>query len=384
MNKFYEFFAGGGMVNAGLGDEWECLFANDFSEKKRAAYEANWGKEHFVPGDVGKVGLDELHGRADLAWASFPCQDLSLAGNRAGLKGERSGTFWAFRDLMHELREAERQPRIIALENVCGAITSHGGKDFEAIIKALAGEGYRVGAMIIDAVHFVPQSRPRLFVVAVDDALQIPASLDGEQPIAAWHPKAITQAYSRLSEELQNRWVWWNLRTPEAREKTLKDIIEEQPQGVSWHSQEETDRLLAMMSDVNRQKVAKEQQTGVRRVGAIYRRMREGEQRAEVRFDGVSGCLRTPSGGSSRQTIIVVNGEEVKSRLLSPREAALLMGLDKSYILPERYNDAYHLAGDGVAVPVVAHLARHIFEPVLAHNRQLQLPESPQDMAEAA
>jgi DNA (cytosine-5)-methyltransferase 1 len=384
MNKFFEFFAGGGMVNAGLGDEWECLFANDFNEKKRAVYEANWGKDHFVPGDLGKVELGQLPGQPDLAWASFPCQDLSLAGNRAGLKGKRSGTFWAFMKLMQQLRAEGRKPPVIALENVCGAITSHGGKDFEAIITALATEDYRVGAMVINAVHFVPQSRPRLFVVAVDEALHIPAALNGDRPTAIWHPKAITQAYSRLPEELQNKWVWWSVRPPEARGKTLEDIIEEQPKGVAWHSQEETDRLLAMMSDINRQKVRQEQQTRQRRVGAICKRMREGEQRAEVRFDGVSGCLRTPSGGSSLQTIIVVNGEEVKSRLLSPREAALLMGLDKDYILPERTYDAHHLVGDGVAVPVVAHLARHIFEPVLAHNRQLRLQEPLQPMAEAA
>lgn len=384
MNKFYEFFAGGGMVNAGLGDEWKCLFANDFSEKKRVAYEVNWGKDHFVPGDVGKVQLNQLPEQADLAWASFPCQDLSLAGNGAGLKGERSGTFWSFMKLMQQLREDRRKPRVIALENVYGAITSHSGKDFEAIIAALAAEGYRVGAMVIDAVHFVPQSRPRLFVVAVDEALQIPAALDSAQPTAAWHPRAITQAYGRLSEELRNKWVWWNLPLPGAHGLTLEDIIEEQPQGVAWHSQEETERLRDMMTDVNLKKLLEAQEAGTLRVGAVYRRTREGRQRAEVRFDGVSGCLRTPSGGSSRQTIMVVNGKNIKSRLLSPREAARLMGLDNNYILPERYNDAYHLAGDGVAVPVVAHLARHIFEPVLAHNRQLQLPELPQDIAEAA
>ena len=372
------------MVNAGLGDEWKCLFANDFSEKKRVAYEVNWGKDHFVPGDVGKVQLNQLPEQADLAWASFPCQDLSLAGNGAGLKGERSGTFWSFMKLMQQLREDRRKPRVIALENVYGAITSHSGKDFEAIIAALAAEGYRVGAMVIDAVHFVPQSRPRLFVVAVDEALQIPAALDSAQPTAAWHPRAITQAYGRLSEELRNKWVWWNLPLPGAHGLTLEDIIEEQPQGVAWHSQEETERLRDMMTDVNLKKLLEAQEAGTLRVGAVYRRTREGRQRAEVRFDGVSGCLRTPSGGSSRQTIMVVNGKNIKSRLLSPREAARLMGLDNNYILPERYNDAYHLAGDGVAVPVVAHLARHIFEPVLAHNRQLQLPELPQDIAEAA
>ena len=76
------------------------------------------------------LGLDQLVGTADLAWASFPCQDLSLAGQGAGLEGSRSGTFWTFINLMKGLKETLRNPRLIALENVCGALTSNFGKDF--------------------------------------------------------------------------------------------------------------------------------------------------------------------------------------------------------------------------------------------------------------
>jgi DNA (cytosine-5)-methyltransferase 1 len=79
----------------------------------------------------------------------------------------------------------------------------------------------------------------------------------------------------------------------------------------------------------------------------------------------VAGCLRTASGGSSRQTIVVVEGARVRTRLLSAREAARLMGLPDSYVLPARYNEAYHLAGDGLAVPVVAFLREHLLEPLL-------------------
>lgn len=375
MSKFYEFFAGGGMANAGLGPEWECVFANDFCEKKAESYSKNWGKDHLVVRDIAKVKSIELPGQADLAWASFPCQDLSLAGNKVGLGGERSGTFWAFMKLMKQLNKQDRKPRIIALENVYGAVTSHSGKDFEAIVKAVAAEGYHVGGMIIDAVHFVPQSRPRLFIVAIDSALAIPPALITDNPTPAWHPAAIIKAYNSLPKKLKEKWLWWSLPMPDAPLRTLDEIIEENPQGVSWHSPEETTRLLDMMTDVNRQKVMLAQQADRLKVGTIYRRTREGIQRAEVRFDGVSGCLRTPSGGSSRQTIIVVNGAEIKSRLLSPREAARLMGLDDNYELPKRYNDAYHLAGDGVAVPVVAHLARNIFEPIIEAARQLRLVE---------
>jgi len=125
-----------------------------------------------------------------------------------------------------------------------------------------------------------------------------------------------------------------------------------------------------MMSRINLDKVNAARRAGRRMVGGVYRRTRRDElgarvQRAEVRFDDVAGCLRTPAGGSSRQVIIVVDGNKVRSRLISARETASLMGLDKDYRLPKNYNEAYHLTGDGVVAPVVRHLAEHIFEPLL-------------------
>ncbi len=80
---YYEFFAGGGMARCGLGDGWDCLYANDIDARKAQSYAANWGADHLHVGDVGALKADDLPGRADLAWASSPCQDLSLAGRRA-------------------------------------------------------------------------------------------------------------------------------------------------------------------------------------------------------------------------------------------------------------------------------------------------------------
>jgi DNA (cytosine-5)-methyltransferase 1 len=129
---------------------------------------------------------------------------------------------------------------------------------------------------------------------------------------------------------------------------------------VSWHSTAETARLLQMMSPVNRRTVEHARESGERTVGTIYRRTREGRQRAEARFDGISGCLRTPAGGSSRQTVVIVEGDRIRSRLLSAREAARLMGVPDDYPLPPTYNEAYHLFGDGVAVPVVRYLSEQV------------------------
>lgn len=367
---FYEFFAGGGMARAGLGEAWTCLFANDFDPKKAAAYSDNWGDSELVVGDVAKVEPGQLPGEADLAWASFPCQDLSLAGNGAGLMGERSGSFWPFWRLIQALRTQGRAPRTIVLENVCGLLTSHGGRDFAALCEAVSAQGYWLGAMVIDAALFVPQSRPRLFVVAVRDDLPIRGGVLATGPATNWHPPRLREAHARLSEEAKAHWLWFDLPSPPRRNARFADLIDDAPEGVAWHSQLQTERLLGMMSPINLAKVDSALLLDERMVGAIYKRTRVEagvkRQRAEVRFDDVAGCLRTPGGGSSRQTIMVVERGQVRTRLLSARETARLMGLPEEYRLPERYNDAYHLTGDGVAVPVVRHLAWSLLENVLS------------------
>src|SRR5271166_1483848 len=134
--SFLEFFAGGGMARAGLGPEWACAFANDFDAAKARSYAANWGKHGLVVGDAAALTTADLPGVADLAWSSPPCQDVSLAGDRAGLGGARSGAFWPFWRLMQGLRAEGRAPRLIVIENVCGLLTSHGGKDFDGICGA--------------------------------------------------------------------------------------------------------------------------------------------------------------------------------------------------------------------------------------------------------
>lgn len=377
-HAFYEFFAGGGMARAGLGPEWRCLFANDFDHKKSVTYKRNWGGEELFTGDVRSVRSECLPGSPQMIWGSFPCQDLSLAGAGAGLKGDRSGTFWPFWDVVKGLIAEGRAPLIIALENVVGTLHSHSGKDFTAICSAMNRAGYRFGAMVIDAALFVPQSRPRLFVVGVRENAIIPGSILGGSPSSQWHPRSLQQAHDRLPGELKKKWLWWDMPTPPTRTSVFADLVEDKPAGVQWHTPDETKRLLSMMSDVNLAKVdaAKKlaRDTGKRQVGTIYRRTRRDEngckvQRAEIRFDNVAGCLRTPAGGSSRQLIMVVDGKSVRSRLISSRETARLMGLPDDYILPDSYNEAYHLTGDGVVVPAVNHLANSILKPLIATNQ---------------
>lgn len=359
------------MARAGLtAGGWKCLFANDFDAKKVAAYQANWGTNEIREGDVGRLTPEELPGHPDLVWASFPCQDLSLAGGGAGLMGDRSGTFWPFWKLMLKLKEGGRLPTTIVLENVCGTLTSHGGKDFEAICSALVGGGFSIGALVMDAALFVPHSRPRLFVVGVRGDLAHMSSRATAEPNPLWHTRALIAAQARLPKGVQKRWVWWDLPAPPSRADTFSAIVEENPNDVGWHDAAETQKLLAMMSPVHRKKIDAAKQAGRRVVGTLYRRTRQEDdgriQRAEVRFDDVAGCLRTPAGGSSRQILIFVEGQKVRTRLISARETARLMGLSDSYLLPDRYNEAYHLTGDGVVVPVVDYLSRQILLPSIA------------------
>ena len=368
-HSFYEFFAGGGMARAGLGTGWNCLFANDFDHKKGETYRKNWGDEELKTADIGVLKTSDLPGQADLAWASFPCQDLSLAGGGAGLKGERSGTFWPFWKLIKSLIASDRAPRMIVLENVCGTLTSHDGKDFRTICSAVQQAGYYFGALVVDAALFVPQSRPRLFIVCVRSDVDIPDQCISEEPVHLWHSR-IVNPYLVLSQKIKDKWVWWNPPLPPKREIGLSDVIEKMPRGVAMYSEDQTRQLLSKMSDVNRAKLTKAIRLNRPLIGGLYRRTRvdssgEKVQRAEIRFDNISGCLRTPAGGSSRQTILIVNGESVQARLISTRETARLMGLPDSYVLPENYNEAYHLTGDGVVVPVVRHIAAYILEPTL-------------------
>jgi DNA (cytosine-5)-methyltransferase 1 len=348
----------------GLGPNWRCLFANDFDEKKADAYALNFGSSHLAVADVATLSASDLPGRGDLMWASFPCQDLSLAGKGAGLDGQRSGVFWQVSRLLSELQSQDRLPNVVVLENVVGALSSNGGKDFAQIAAALCEIGFQFGALVIDAVDFVPQSRPRLFVVAAAANVTLQPCLVRNGPSSRWHPKRLVEAKLALPTVAQEQWVWWNLPNPPVRTSVFADVIDDRPVGVAWHSTEETARLLAMMSSIHLEKVREAQRAKVRRIGAIYRRTRLGIQRAEVRFDDVAGCLRTASGGSSRQVILVVEGDKIRSRLLSTREAARLMGLPETYSLPVNYNEGYSLVGDGLAVPVVRYLTKHLLTPL--------------------
>ncbi|TYO89982.1 DNA cytosine methyltransferase [Oceanicella actignis] len=366
---FYEFFAGGGMARIGLGAGWRCLMANDNDPVKCAAYRENFGDAHLIERPVAELCAADLPGRADLAWASFPCQDLSLAGLRRGMSAARSGAFWGFWFLIEQLLREGRAPRALMIENVVGLASSNDAADLAALTGALAQAGYSYDAHVVDAAGFVPQSRPRLFIFAWLGPT--PAHMIDPAPV---RPMPLFRGLIRIGPDSDRAFVPLRLAPPPGRRADLGDLLEERPADQRWRSAAQTRALLALMTPRHRARVeearARARAEGRRVAGGVYRRTRpDGKggtvQRAEVRFD-VAGCLRTPAGGSSRQTVLACEPDgRLRSRLLSAREAARLMGLPDDYRLPPTYTNAYKLAGDGVVPPVVRHLAAHLIEPLL-------------------
>ena len=359
-----EFFAGGGLARLGL-EGWTTRFANDIDSMKAAAYCANFGDGHLRLADIWSLSSADLPaGRADLAWASSPCQDLSLAGARRGLSARRSGAFWGFWRLIEQLDAEGRAPRLIVIENVVGLLTSNGGEDFRGLCDLLAGAGWTFGALEMDAVHWLPQSRPRLFIVATREP---GPGLAG--PSGSFHSRGIVEAHAALSHGAHAAWRWWSLPVPARRNADLASVLEPDT-SADWLDEARTGALIAQMGPLHRQRLEAAIASGERRVGAAFRRVRTENgvkvQRIEARFDGVAGCLRTPAGGSSRQYLIMAEHGRVRARFLTAREALRLMGVADDYRLPGSASAGLKLAGDGVAVPVVRALSEGLLKPLVS------------------
>ncbi len=336
--RFHEFFAGSGLVSCGLADSFRSVWANDVSARKAEVYRANLDASVLHVGDIADVKGSDLPG-ALLSWASFPCQDLSLAGNIEGIYSDRSGLVWQWLRVLDE--QGEAAPRVICLENVSGLVSAHNGEDYRHLHQALVGRGYAVGAVLINAARFVPQSRPRVFVIGTKGP--IPHGLAGSGPV--W---AHTPALRRLGSSIDG-FIWWNLPEPARRAADLEDVIEPQ-------APYDKDEVAALIPDRHLRKFA---ESG-RAYATGYRRTRDGRQVLEIRCDGVAGCLRTPAGGSSRQYLVHRGEDGLHARLLTTREVARLMGAPDSFKLPGTYNDGYFAMGDAVAVPVAKFLSDHL------------------------
>ena len=377
-----EFFAGIGLMRMGLDREgWATVWANDLDEKKWEMYRANFndGACEFVLDDVHKVEGKDIPD-IELATASFPCNDLSLAGSRHGLAGTHSSAFWGFVDAIKGM--GKRRPPLVLLENVAGFLTSNDGNDFRDALVALNELGYAVDALIIDAARFVPQSRVRLFVVGSksDPSRLRESSVNLLQSDV--RPSALADFI------FMNPEIGWNIRSlPSLPPSTMKleDIVEDVPLNSEvWWSRERCEYLLGQMSDKHRAEADRMMAGSKWTYGTVFRRVRNGRSMGELRTDGVAGCLRTPRGGSGRQILFCAGKGEYRVRLLTPKECARLMGAN-GYKINVPLNQALFGFGDAVCVPVIQWIARHYLNPVLQEMRETlpALPSSKKGVAYA-
>jgi len=361
---FAEFFAGIGLMRMGLEKEgWSIAFANDIAADKYEMYAEHFqdAMSHFILGDIHKLSADCVPAVA-LATASFPCNDLSLAGMRKGLAGQASSAYWEFVRILDEMRE--RRPPLVLLENVAGFLTSHEGRDFQSELLALNRLGYAVDPFIIDAARFVPQSRVRLFVIGcrqngqgmwkAKESLSFYESDIRPKPLAEFilcHPEIV-----------------WNLRDMPSlpiNAPLLPEILEELPNDSPlWWNDARRDYLISQMSERHAAQLKKMMENDHLSFGTIFRRIRKSRSMAELRTDLVAGCLRTPRGGSARQILIQAGKGPVSVRFLTPRECARLMGAD-DFVIKTDFNKALFGFGDAVCVPVVAWIARNYLNPLV-------------------
>lgn len=348
---FAEFFAGIGLMRCALEKHgWRAVYANDIDPKKLNMYRAHFGAG-FELLDIHAVPPRAIPS-VTLATASFPCNDLSLAGSRGGLAGKQSGAFWGLVDLLEGMRS--RRPPLLLLENVTGFLTSHGGRDFEQALLALNRLGYAVDAFILDAAHFVPQSRPRLFVLG--------------QRVGAVESDDLRESDVRppnlidfIRHHQKVRWRIRNLPAQPASSPRLTTALEENG---DWWSPERAQYLLSQMSPRHRA-LAEEMIAGSRwSYGTVFRRIRNSRSMAELRTDGIAGCLRTPRGGSGRQILFKAGKGKYFARLLTPLECARLMGADE-YRISGSLNQALFGFGDAVCVPVIEWIAENYLNPVI-------------------
>jgi DNA (cytosine-5)-methyltransferase 1 len=348
---FAEFFAGIGLMRCALEKHgWTAAYGNDIDSKKLDMYRAHFG-DGFDLRDIHDVPASAIP-KVTLATASFPCNDLSLAGSRRGLAGKQSSAFWGLVTLLEGMRS--RRPALVLLENVTGFLTSHGGRDFEQALLALNRLGYAVDAFILDAAHFVPQSRQRLFVlgqrvgrIESDELRQSDARPRSLVDFIAAHPQ-----------------IRWRIRTlPPQPGSTLRltQVLEKQ---AYWWTPERAEYLLSQMSPRHRA-MADEMIAGSRwSYGTVFRRIRNSRSMAELRTDGIAGCLRTPRGGSGRQILFKAGKGRYLARLLSPVECARLMGAG-DYRISGTLNQALFGFGDAVCVPVIEWIAENYLNPVI-------------------
>ena len=348
-----EFFAGIGLVRLALHQVgWDVEFANDIDRGKFEMYRDNFGDRDFVLGDVRNIRAESVPEVA-VATASFPCVDLSLAGNRRGLDGDDSSAYWGFHKIINKM--GRRRPSVVLLENVVGLLSSNGGEDLRAIVASLNKLGYSCDAFVADAVHFVPQSRPRLLVTGF---LEAAANRISDVPVHQSRPRKLVEF---VFQHRNLKWTHTKLASLPPKRSDLIELLEQLDENApEWWDVRRQQHLHSQMSPSHRKVLRSLVEKENISFATVYKRVRPAGCRAELRADGVAGCLRTPRGGSSKQFVIQAGFGEWRVRNMTAREYARLQGVPDSFRINVPYNQALFGFGDAVCVPAVEWALRNV------------------------
>jgi DNA (cytosine-5)-methyltransferase 1 len=313
--RFIDLFAGiGGIRLAFESVGGECVFSSEINSFACQTYEANHGDK--PAGDITQVNESDVPDH-DILVAGFPCQPFSIAGvskkkslNREhGFRDKTQGTL--FFDIARII--SKKKPEAFLLENVKNLVSHDGGKTFETILDVLEEEGYHIHWRVIDARHLVPQHRERTYIVGFRDNLEF---------------------------------SFPNFRT---LKPVLGDILERNVD----EKYTLTDRLWEYL-----QKYAEK-----------HRKRGNGFGFGLFEKDDVTRTLsaRYYKDGSE----ILVKQKNRNPRRLTPRECARLMGFPDSIAIPVSDTQACRLFRDGLVVPLIKGVARHMRTYILEQENQV-------------
>jgi DNA (cytosine-5)-methyltransferase 1 len=340
---FVELFAGIGLMRVAFEAEgWECVFANEMCPKKCVIYNANFQEPNVLECDLRDLNCDAIP-PADAWVLSFPCTDVSRAQKMhdEGILGSQTGVIWYVFELLKSM-SPENAPHFLFLENVPGLLSS---KNFVPLVACVDGLGYEFDLTTVDAKHFVPQTRERVFMCA---RKRCATSTNSTEEVRVRELGTRPRKVERLFKKLATSALNWNphpippapTRNPES---TLESILETEKFGRhDCISQQSTDRILESMLDKTLLDKAP-YWVGDRHAG----------KRAGTKFyvqpDNLSYCL------VKAHTLIVIKSEGNMMRYMTERECARLQGVGDDFVFPTgiRKTVIRKAFGDAVCVPAV-------------------------------
>lgn len=328
-------------------DEVKTVFACEIDKFARLSYLANHeiDETKFFT-DVKELDARAYAGQIDILIGGSPCQDFSIAGQRAGEDGERGNLIWQFYRVVSEAR-----PKVFVYENVKGFLSINGGKSYQRFLGALRALGYLCHAEILNTKDYgIPQNRERLYIVGFLDA--------DEYHAFSLAPKTgCGRLADLLDTSVEEKYFLSDRALAHFRSKNPKFNGEFRPK--------DANESIANTLTTN---------PGHRRTGAFIKVVGELDiptfKRARQIYDtdGVSPTLLTAKNNQETPKVIQIKSERI--RKLTPRECLRLQGFPESFKIVVSDTQAYKQAGNAMSVNVVKMILKQI---KLAKNKDFRL-----------